>query len=116
MVRWRNWSFAVFIGLLVAWSVGPVKADAVDCDPISGGFWDECETDAHSTSCVDMFAHPDPGQDWCDSHEEDTCNDFCGFNNVIDSDCWQELNNLFCGAHEHKARGLYIWCRCTEVG
>ncbi len=113
MKAFRNVAFLVLVCSLV-WSIS-ANATALDCEPIVGGFWEECETDENDTNCTSIFV--DPFAEWCDEHFDDTCADFCGgLGNVIaPSQCYYDGNWWYAGGHQQCVSGLDIYCRCSEV-
>ncbi len=112
MRKVRNGALALLCGLLFCIARMPLRAEALTCYEISGGFYQECETDTYGPSCVHLGN--DPVAEWCATYEQDTCDEFCGYNNVIHSSC--DAGSVWYGGMEQIcASDLYIWCQCSEV-
>jgi len=107
----------VFVGLMVGWAISyaSLGAQALTCNWISpSGPGAECQTSTTNMEC----STSQNGPEWafCDADEADTCNAFCGSNEVVDSSCGSEHSPYILEGSGGMAclEGLSIWCKCSD--
>ena len=112
MRRVRNLSIALLFLTVFSFHESKVRAEAFECDtiyPIELNV--ECIA-GPMNACFNMFTGFENG--WCALHESQTCEEFCGTGNVVDSECWYEDYLFYAGQHIACSNEAYIWCQCSE--
>ena len=113
IVRWtRNIAFAFMVVLIATSKVAPVLAFPLACYAITpSGPGAECMTNGWE-NCTN---HPNgPLWDFCTFNLDETCEEYCGSNPVVETDCWAEGLVVDGGGGQFCQDDLFIWCKCSD--